>query len=392
MNAPGRAPIARGRSLIARERAEAGFAIPIVLVAMTALGLALMTAADTSEALDKSLRQARDDMELEIAATGLEARFAQLLLTEPIDQRGLRVGGSRLDGSGVLAPPRDGSMRKRDGWARKRDGTTIRSVVFDGRDYGADGMSIAVQDEAGLINVNGGDEAAVARVLQGLAVPALAARHLAATLADYIDEDQLRRPAGAEARDYSAGVGRAGDAGRPGYAERMPRNSIVARAQSSAAAFDWRRLLNPAQLGRFHDVASARDPDAAFNVNTAPAPVLAAMLGMDARAVGTVLKVREYRALTSASDVADVTGVASVGGVTRLGGLPAPHLRFTAWRNGQAHAYRSRISFAGANAARPLLIEPAAPFRLPAPRERRRDDGDVNSFPDSPALLAARKR
>ena len=358
-----------------RSGRDSGFALPFVLAAMTLLSLTAIVALDRLDDLDRPLARLQEEVGLETAAFSAESRVTHLLLTEPIDQRGLKVGAARLDehgtlststGLGFVAP----SMR------------TTATVPFDDRPFIVDGLAISVQDQAGLVNLNSGDEQAIGRALIAANVPVGASRRLAAALADYVDPDDLRRPQGAETRDY-----RRTD-------RRAARNAPLRTVAQATRSLGWDDRLGAADRRRFLELAAAMPVEQRFNLNTAPAATLAAVTGLEPRAVARLIEMRERGAIFSLQDIARLTGIRIAGGIAPIGGLPATRIRFTAWRPGAARplAYRSVIHLGADADALPFDVEaaPLLPINLDWNRNPRR--GDNRFLPESPTMLAAHVR
>lgn len=335
---------------------EDGFVLPFVLAAIVLLALSLTLAIGGADDLGRGIERTRGDVALEVEAFSAEARLAHLLLTEPIDHRGLRVGGARLNARGELSAGRGGGFV---------------ALPFDGRVYASGPLLLTVQDEAGLVNVNAADEAMTARALDGMKVSPRVARRLAATLADHVDADDLTRAMGAETRDGA-------------------RNAPVATAAAVTQAIGWRDAITPATRRRFLQLAAALPPEQRFNLNTAPAAALAAATGLEPRVIDRVIAAREQDAVQSVADIAVLTGARLAGGIVTLGGLPARQIRFTAWLGNAARplSYQSRIVLGDDRDAVPIRIDPAP--LLPIIPERSADRDERRPLPRSPLVLATR--
>ncbi|PTQ11424.1 hypothetical protein CLG96_08210 [Sphingomonas oleivorans] len=357
---------------------EQGFVLPSLALATALLSLSIIVAADSGDGRNGALRDLRERLALEIAATTAEARLAHLLLTEPLDQRGLRVGGDRLGPSGVLTPMERGM--------RAAAGRIVHPLLFDGRAYHIDAgpmLQVEVQDEAGLVNLNSGDEGAVSRLLTRFGVAETKARHMAAALADYTDGDDLRRLNGVERMGYRR-------AGLP-----IPQDAPLEERSGVEAVAGWRDALSSIQGSRLQNRVAALPPMQRFNLNSAPSDALQATLGLDARDAGLILAAREKVAMQSLADVARLTGLSLAGGIAPIGGLPARQIRFRARidRGGKTdpYHYEARLTFAEEGRDRPLIVEVAPLRRGPAEYAERSQHGVGSPFPISPALLAARK-
>jgi hypothetical protein len=243
------------------------------------------------------------------------------------------------------------------------------SMNLDGSWYRVSGVpnaSVSVQDEAGLFNLNGADQRGLAALLTLGGEDGAA---LAATLMDYTDGDDLSRDRGAEARDYAR-------AGLPPPADRP----LFSRWQA-LEAMGW-------QSGRVDRSPAwtwlaASPAETALNVNTAPAPVLEAVLGDRHRAAALIAQ----REATPIRDIAEVEAL--VAGTSRADGVtfavaPASGFRVQAvfGSRGPRHGIERRLVLEGAEARRP--------FRWVEEREVRlapfRDGDAINSLSlDAPA-------
>ena len=111
------------------------------------------------------------------SAVAIEHRARNMALAEA----GLRYGMWTL----INTPPRD--------WS----GIPSRRVSVSGRT-----VNVSFQAEVGKISLNAADEDLLSAAFAASGVPANTARRLGAAIVDWRDDDNLRRPAGAEAPDY----------------------------------------------------------------------------------------------------------------------------------------------------------------------------------------------
>jgi type II secretory pathway component PulK len=244
------------------------------------------------------------------------------------------------------------------------------SMNLDGSWYlvnGVRGAAVSVQDEAGLFNLNSSDEPALAALLELSGQPNGAS--LAATLMDYTDGDDLTRDRGAEARDYER-------AGMPAPADRP----LFSRWQA-LEALGWRG--SRVERGEGWTWLTARSAETGLNDNTAPAPVLEAVLG-DRRRAETLIAQRQTSALTDIAQVEALTGgTARANGVT-LAVAPATGFRVQAvfGSRGPRHGIERVLELGGAEAVRPFKWIEEREVRL-APL---RDGEAINSLSlDAPA-------
>jgi general secretion pathway protein K len=360
--------------------ASPGFVAPLVAIALALLSLSVWSAAEVSAGMNRQLRLLRAQLRLETAAASAEARIAHLALTEPLSQRAIRVGAVRFgDPATDKAAGIDRLLQSPD--------RRVSELVLDGRTYqlalGAlpsDIVHVEVQDEAGLLNLNGASEEAVARMLALLAVEPERTRRLAGALADFTDPDDLRRLNGAEEREYRlAGL-------------RPPRNAPLHNVSSVISVLGWRDALTRPQQLALAQVVTARSSDRRLNLNTASILALRAALAIDPRAAQAILAAREGRALSSAVDIGGSAGITPTVGEALFGGLPDNHLRltvrFASAAIPQAFVYRTRLILGRTGADRPAYWQRAPLTRDAQWRgvKTRVDNGDVNDLPQSPSL------
>ncbi len=265
-----------------------GYVILLVAVVVALLALVLLAVARVQADLSPLLRRQASETENARIAQSVAAHAAFLLLTEPIGPRSLVVGAPR--GEVASAMPDARSVR----------GLPIRELRLDGRmyEFGRD-VSVAVQDEAGLVNLNAADEALLATLFQDAGVDQRAARGLAASLADYVDGDDLSRLDGAEKDAYRR-------AGAPD-----PLNRPIPNRWSALGALGWAELPQ-ATLDLLWPATSAGDGENGININTAPAAVLRAAL-QDERAAEALMRQRELQPLTGVEEAQAASGNTSTG-------------------------------------------------------------------------------
>jgi hypothetical protein len=335
--------------MIVRSQTGNGFILPFVALALSILALSIFAVIDVVERANGDLARLKTQTLLERDATSAEARFAHLLLTESINHRGLRIGGSTLGNDGLLGSGDHAILRD-------ATGQSIRNIPFDGRTFRRQDLLIRVQDEAGLLNVNARDINAMATLLSDVG----ASRSLALRLASHIDQATRERTA---------------------YSPSAAGNALVNVDD-----------LRPGQARGFLERVSALPFDQRLNLNTAPPSVLRAVLGIDMRAIDRLIAARQTQAIMSLRDVASVSGVAIAGSIAPVGGLPARTVRFSASRNtaGATLTYQSQLIFGIDGDPRPITIRVAPRTRRLWMDERRGGDGGYDPLPDSATLLAAR--
>lgn len=341
----------------ARGRAERGYSLFLAAVVVALLALVLLSLARVQADLSPSLRSLRADAERERRAHSLLMRTTFLMLSEPIGPRSLIVGGPR-DFEAAAMP-----MSRRQ---------SFRELRLDGRFYAAgDGAFVSVQDENGLLNLNAGDEAALANLLVLAGASQRPAQHLAAALTDYVDHDDLVRPGGGEADAYRR-------ARLPG-----PANQVFSTRWGAWDALGWRD--GGAAFEPLWDNVTALPAGAAVNLNTAPSPVLEALLG-DARRAAAVVEQREHAELRTQEDVEALTGVrtraAGAGFATEPGAVFRVRVAFGRAGRGQGQAYESQLVLAEQGAERPFFWRAAGRITVSDGRQFEQ----VESLPRSVAL------
>ena len=308
--------------------AEAGFILPIVMVALAVISLSIWAALSALETTRSDLSDLRADIRLQRAALVAEARVAYLLTTEPLGAAGLRQGGRRYRiNDEFLATPETSAPVD-----------PLANVLrFDNRPYEmslGDGLTaqVRLQDEAGLLNLNVADPVALERLLGNLDVKEADARELAATLHDFIDKDDLKRLNGAEATEYD----------REGLAP--PPNRALSEASEAFAAFGWSSKLETATAERLIELTSAASAATPFNLNTAPAEVLRAWFELSKEEAETVVEARETSLLIGPTSLTALTGRPAASVDFRLYAFPGRRVRL-AVRLDDNEAARTHISW-----------------------------------------------
>ncbi len=340
-----------------RAHRSRGYVLLLAVLVVALLSLVLLTVARAQSGLSPALRQQSEEAERARAAHGLAARVAFLLLTEPIGPRSILVGGQAGQTMAMES-------------VLSASGARPRELFLDGRSYVAGEAVVSVQDESGLLNLNSQDEAALAGLLQEVGVRGAQAARLAAALSDYVDEDNLTRPGGAEGEVYR----RAGRAAAP--------NQAITSRWSALGALGWEDLGEDARdtLWRLSSAA----PAAGLNLNTAPAPVLRAVLGDRAE---TLLAQRRQSPLQSAEQSQALTGARTDAAGVVLAVQPGQVFRLVvafAERVGSREV-ESQLVMAAPGADRPFYWREARPERAGS-RGARMDAAEP--LPQSAALHA----
>lgn len=152
------------------------------------------------------------------------------------------------------------------------------------------GDIVRLQDELGLLNLNAPHRGILSRLLALRGVPAELHDSMLDTLSDFTDSDDLRRLNGAESADYRA-------RGLP-----PPPNERLFAAEQVRGIIAWRdrpELWSTPGFLRFFTVQDF----AAFNPNTAPAELIAALPGVSREGADAVVARRRLSPLSNPIDI-----------------------------------------------------------------------------------------
>lgn len=300
---------------------KAGFVLPSAIVLLAIMTLALWSAATVLNSLNQDLSQLRAQDEFMIGGLTAEARIAYLIATEPLGPRGLRVHGRRISREeefGVIreAPDHSATLAQPE-----------LTYWFDDRPYRMDlastynegeplSLVVRIQDQAGLLNFNTGNVEQIRRYSRAMGIGEEQAASLADALADFIDDDDLRRLNGAEERDYRR-------AERPG-----PFNERLLSPAQALQAFGWERLRRR-QRAALLEGAAADLESMPMNLNTAKPAVLQAWFDLTAAEAELVVAARERAPLIGARNITDLTGKPVVVEELRIYTFPSNRLRIS---------------------------------------------------------------
>lgn len=278
---------------------KSGFVLPSAIVLLAIMTLALWSAATVLAGLNRDLRLLAARDALLVGGLTAEARVSYLIATEPLGSRGVRVHGRRISREeefGIIRETPD------HGVAQAQSELTF---WFDDRPYRMElagtstpsnaALIVRVQDQAGLFNFNARNIDQIRRYARALGAGEEQAAAMADTLADFIDDDDLRRLNGAEARDYRS-------AERP-----APVNERLLSAGQALEALGWDRLGRP-QRAALLDSAAADLESMPMNINTAKPAVLQAWFDLTAAEAEVVVQAREQAPLIGPRTITDLTG------------------------------------------------------------------------------------
>ena len=226
-------------------------------------------AASALAALGAQARTTVDAAGFQAEAMGAEANGLYLAATRRFDPDGL---ASDAPPPSPGAPPRPAAVR------------------LDGRPYawsGDPGLRVGLQDEAGLLNLDSSRADTLLRLFARLGLSAAEAETLRDRLLDALDGAKTRRPRGAVAADYAT-------AGLP-----PPRAGGFDGLPEAAGVLGWPQVIAGARRRALEGWATAVPGSSTFNVNTAPAAVLAMVLNLDDAAAARIVARRGATSVTS---------------------------------------------------------------------------------------------
>jgi type II secretory pathway component PulK len=346
-----------------------GFALPLVLVAVAVVALSVASLAQTGLGRVKAAKAETERFAANLAAETAQARIAHLIATEPLGARSLEVAMQSARSRRV---------------ASGRD-LTAAQIFLDGRPYALSldngpPLIVRLQDEAGLLNMNGASERAIARFLEGGEVSAPDAGRLAVALADFLDQDDLRRPGSLDGPDYArAGLG-------------LVRNRALEDPRQALAAAGWAEKLPSSKFDMIIQEAAALPPGASFNPNTATHRALRSVFAFDATSADRVIAAREQQLLLNADDVIALTGAVEFDSNIQARPAASIILMMDVPRNshGEIYIYATRIFIAQGVADRPIEFTRLKwPARvISRERARTNDHAQLVSLPVSASLLA----
>jgi general secretion pathway protein K len=141
-------------------------------------------------------------------------------------------------------------------------------IRTDGFNYQEEsGLTYSIQNEAGLIPINSSSQYWLKHWLKSKAYRHSEQVKMADSLADYVDPDNLRRPAGAEKGSYTSDKSnRLVNAGNDN-ANNQPRNFLIQACSELWQIANWQPMLN--RFPSFTQLCSLRRPGG-LNLNTVP--------------------------------------------------------------------------------------------------------------------------
>ena len=188
---------------------------------------------------------------------------------------------------------------------------------------GLGGVRFSIQDEGGLASVNTPNFPPFAALLEHVGVAASDVERIVARVEDYIDADGDLTLNGAEHYDYR-------QRGMP-----PPLNWIMASPPELRRVLGVDELITPAQWRRLRPLLTMQ-PAFGYNFNTMPPELLAAVLGLDERAIRGVLEEREKGPLLRLTQIAMLSGRHLDIDSMEVRVLPSRSVRISVWHEGRA--------------------------------------------------------
>jgi type II secretory pathway component PulK len=297
-----------------------GFALPAVLVVVAVVALVVLAEVSALRGLARETRLAVDRARLDTQALDLEAQVAWV------------VAAGQPGPDAVIRP----------------DDLAGAKLWIDGRPQAVDwtpGLKVAVQDEAGLVNLDVLDRAGQAALLREAGVRPDKVATMLDRLADYADADGLVRADGAEAGDYAR-------AGLP-----PPLNAPLDRIARLNGILGWREAIDPDAWSRLRETVVVDPTSAVININTATAPALVLGFGLTAGQARAVIARRRERPFLSLEDLGRAVGRRMVGDSERVYGFPNGRFTVKVTSSTGRAGYHARIVLTPRDPERPFWIE-----------------------------------
>jgi type II secretory pathway component PulK len=301
---------------------KAGFALPSVLFVVAMVTLVFLVAIESLTSLAQETRGAKRGVLFQARALSLEADVAYAAATRP------------LGPAAVMRGPRAGDAAL---------------FALDGTPYDAgSGLTVATQDEAGLINLDDLPPSAMPRLFAALGVSGDGQAVMADRLGDFLDADDLKRPQGAEADDYR-------HAGLPG-----PPNGPLRRRDELLGLMGWSSAVDRAAWRAFADNVTADPSSITANINTATAAMLEVVYGLTPAQAQAALARRAQAPFTALTDMGRTVGLGLPGDAELVYTMPSGRFAVKIEDQGAGLAYRSRILLSPEDDQRPFwILEPA---------------------------------
>jgi DNA uptake protein ComE-like DNA-binding protein len=191
------------------------------------------------------------------------------------------------------------------------------TIYLDNRAYhGLGDTLLRVQDDRGLLNLNGYEDDRLNRLLGILGIAADQRAHLIDTLRDYTDEDDLHRLNGAEKEDYLA-------LNLP-----PPPNRNLTTPWEANGIIGWRGEPKFWQNSRLVELTTTSTATG-LNPNTAPAEILATLPGVTEDIAQRIIARRQLLPITNLRQLAEITGLPTQPVEEIIAMLPSNAMRIT---------------------------------------------------------------
>lgn len=313
-----------------------GFALPAVLAVTGVVTLIFLVAMTALSSLTAEAASARARLRFMARALTAEAAIAYMAATEPPTPLGVNAGGSRL--------PHDPLYEGFDGAGQDASGRLGELVHLDGRGYKLDpddALLIRLQDQAGLINLASLTEDGYQRLGEALGLSPRFTRRLIPIYGDYIDQDDLERPSGAEAGRYHGNA---------------PPNRAMRRPEEWLSLFGVRDAIRPAAWRQVRDHLAMDPASPVENVNTATAETMRVLYGATPAQIEAAMRAREQQPFLSYADFAAATGLPDTSG-DGFYTFPSGSILLTVSDERSAWVYRVRLTVTPSGLERPVWID-----------------------------------
>ena len=318
---------------------RSGSTLPIVLAVTAVLALVFLTTLEAVHALRDEARRAGDEVRLRADALTLEAQISFLAATSAVDRQSLLLTPAQTDEDmDSLEAPLPPGLRD-----------DVRRIAIDSRRYrtpvGARSYVVSLQDGAGLINPNYLDDFQRRALMALLGAAENDQAILADRIADYIDPDDLVRPAGAERSDYE----------RAGLAP--PPNQRLASADQLFGVIGFAEIVDDRKWRDIQDFIAPDPTSTTANVNTAPAEVLMVLYGLSRPQAEQAIRTRATLPFASMDDFVATVGVGQNLDLIRDDTLPnlRYHVRIVDPRGRQAATFV--LTSTPTSGDRPIWVE-----------------------------------
>lgn len=240
------------------KRGQRGFVLPYVLAVIAILAIAGTIAASRLQASTRVIMQMQEQTQAELALSSAEAAVTfSLMRANPVPmgfdlnpQSPIRTefGLMPAQGGAIMRPDEAGAIPS-DIW---RATSEIRKVLTP---HGP--VYVSLQDVSGLIHLNKTKTDQIEKLLNVFSLSRRDSKNLANALADYVDPDNITRPFGAEARQYSL------------EKRAAPTNSPLRNYGELSLVKGWDRVLPRLNMNRLK-AATTLQPNSQFRAVFAP--------------------------------------------------------------------------------------------------------------------------